>query len=165
VVAIGTADQVLGSNLPPLVNTVKVGTAHAFGTTWNVKDSWSADGYQDYACVEPASASTSDPCDRPLGNGISVQIFSEPAPDVFISAYVGYRADIRMNDGTVFHAFMLDVPAVTGGTVAVFALEGAGSGRLIYHLGDGRIYEGPRVRWPDLGQVIGDGSFPPPDTP
>jgi len=161
-VAIGDHGQILGSNLPPLVNTVKVGTVRAFGTTWNVKDSWAADGGFDVACVEPASASTSDPCDRPLGGGTSVQIFQTPVPATFVSV-LGGRVGIRMDDGTVLQALKFRIPG-SGSFVAVFALEGGGTGRLIYHFDGDKVYEGPRVEWPDLGQVIGDGSFPPPDT-
>jgi hypothetical protein len=46
-----------------------------------------------------------------------------------------------------------------GNVVAVFALEGGGSGRLIYHFDGDKVYEGPRVELPDLGQVVGHGSF------
>lgn len=74
--------------------------------------------------------------------------------------------DVVSDDGTVFHAVMLPVPE-RGGSVAVVALEGSGRGRFAYHLTDGKIDEGRRpeahVQWPDLGQVTGEGSFPPPD--
>jgi len=159
VVAIGGDGAILGSNLPPLVNTVQVATVRAFGTTWNVKDSSAADGYFDVACVEPAEAPSSDPCERPLGDGPNIQTFNEPVPAVFVSVFAGVDGvDIQTDDGTVFHALMF------GNVVAVFALEGGGSGRLIYHFDGDKVHEGPRVEWRDLGQAIGDGSFPPPDT-
>jgi hypothetical protein len=55
-----------------------------------------------------------------------------------------------------------------GGSVVVIALEGEGHGRLVYHLSDGSTDEGRRpeaqISWPDIGQVIGSGSFPAPGT-
>jgi hypothetical protein len=74
----------------------------------------------------------------------------------------GVWVAISMNDGTVLHALRLGIPGSSDRYVAVFALEGGGPGRLIYHVVGQRIYEGPHLRWPDLGQVAGDGSFPPP---
>lgn len=64
-----------------------------------------------------------------------------------------------MNDGTVIPALLLGTP---GACVAVWALEGEGSGNVIYHFDYGTgLHEGARVHWSDLGQVVGDGSFHP----
>ena len=85
---------------------------------------------------------------------------------MFVTQSVGDidAIDLRADDGTVFHAVML--PVGRGGMVAVFALEGEGRGRFVYYF-DGKTDQGRRpeaqVEWPDLGQVIGHGSFPPPD--
>ena len=72
------------------------------------------------------------------------------------------------DDGTVFHALMIPDhrPGSRAGSVAVVALEGGGQGRLVYHMSGGRTDQGRRpeahITWPDLGQVIGNGSFPRP---
>ena len=45
-------------------------------------------------------------------------------------------------------------PGRNGAAVAVFVLEGAGSGRLIYHYSDNgaeHVYKGPTVGWPAPG--------------
>ncbi len=168
VTAIGPDGSVLGSNLPPLVNTARVGTVQAFGTTWTVKRSTAADGYWAATCVEPAATATLAPCERAPGDGLLVQAIDGRNPAVFVTEEVGdtiTAIELLADDGRVFHAVM--VP--TGrGSVAVIALEGAGSGRLVYHLSDGQTDQGRRpeaqVAWPDLGQVIGNGSFPPPGT-
>jgi hypothetical protein len=168
VTALGPDGSVLGSNLPPLVNTDRVGTVQAFGTTWAVKRSTAADGFSAASCVEPAATGTLDPCERGPGGGLLVQTIDGRSPAVFVTEYVGDNVtaiELLADDGRVFHAVM--VPAGAG-RVAVIALEGAGHGRLVYHLNDGSTDEGRRpaaqVSWPDLGQVIGNGSFPPPDT-
>jgi hypothetical protein len=172
VVAIGADGDVLGSNLPPLVHTKRAGSVRAFGTTWNVEASWDASGYYQAACVEPAATgSAPDPCERGFGGGVQVQTFGGPSPAVFVSQVVGdpvEAIDVVSDDGTVFHAVMLPVPLPQGGgRVAVVALEGGGRGRFVYHLTDGMTDQGrrpeARVEWPDLGQVTGHGSFPPPD--
>ena len=165
--AIGADGEILGSSLPPLVDTELVGTVRAFGTKWAVKRSTAADGHWASSCVEPAAtASALTPCQRGPGGGVSVQHFDEPRPSVFVTQSVGDidAIDLRADDGTVFHAVML--PVGRGGMVAVFALEGEGRGRFVYYF-DGKTDQGRRpeaqVEWPDLGQVIGHGSFPPPD--
>jgi hypothetical protein len=170
VVAIGTDGEVLGSNLPPLVNTERVGTVRAFGTTWTVKLSTTADGGWPSTCVEPAATDSLAPCERGPGGGVSVQSSDGQSPSAFVTQVVGRPAvaiDVRSDDGTVFHAVILPRQG-SGWQVAVVALEGGGRGRFVYHLTDGRTDQGRRpethVEWPDLGQVIGDGSFPPPDT-
>ena len=168
--AIGADGKLLGSNLPPLVDTQRVGTVHGFGSTWVVKESTSADGYWSSTCVEPeADASTSRPCEQGPGGGMLVQTFQAPNPAVFVTQGVGDNVgaiDVRADDGRVFHAVMLPYQ---GGFVAVVALDGAGQGRFVYSLTDGRTDQGLRpeaqVAWPDLGQVIGAGSFPPPEKP
>ena len=165
--ALGADGKVLGSNLPPLADTQRVGTVRGFGSTWVVKESTSADGYWSSTCVEPAAdASTSRPCEQAPGGGMLVQTFAEPNPAVFVTQGVGDNVgaiDVRADDGRVFHAVMLPHQ---GGFVAVVALDGAGQGRFVYSLTDGRTDQGLRpeaqVSWPDLGQVIGAGSFPPP---
>jgi len=166
VLAIGADGKVLGSTLPPLVNTERVGTVRAFGRTWTVKRSTAADGAWGATCVEPAATSTPVPCDRGPGGGMLVQSFDEASPAVFVTQGVGdivEAIDVRADDGTLYHAVMLPL---RDGSVTVVALEGGGRGRFVYYLNDGRIEEGQtpaaRVEWPDLGQVIGDGSFPPP---
>ena len=168
VLAIGADGKVLGSTLPPLVNTERVGTVRAFGSTWTVKQSTAADGAWAATCVEPAATSTPEPCDHAPGGGTLVQGFDEPSPAVFVTQGVGdivEAIDVRADDGTLYHAVML--PMGDGSVVGVVALEGGGRGSFVYHLADGRIDEGrrpaARVEWPDLGQAIGDGSFPPPD--
>ena len=175
VVAIGTDGEVLGSNLPPLVNTERVGTVRAFGTTWTVKLSTSSDGYWESTCVEPTATDSLAPCERGPGGGVLVQGSDGPSPSVFVTQFVagtGDAVDVRSDDGTLFHAVMLPVRrqgSITSDQVAVVALEGGGRGRFVYHLTDGTTYQVPppevHVEWPDLGQVIGEGSFPPPDTP
>ena len=165
--ALGADGKVLGSNLPPLADTQRVGTVRGFGSTWVVKESTSADGYWSSTCVEPAAdASTSRPCEQAPGGGMLVQTFAEPNPAVFVTQGVGDNVgaiDVRADDGRVFHAVMLPHQ---GGFVAVVALDGAGQGSFVYSLTDGRTDQGLRpeaqVSWPDLGQVIGAGSFPPP---
>ena len=45
-------------------------------------------------------------------------------------------------------------PAWNNAAVAVFVLEGTGSGRLIYHYSDNgaeHVYKGPAVGWPAPG--------------
>ncbi|MEO8424852.1 MAG: hypothetical protein ABI595_13205 [Actinomycetota bacterium] len=166
VVAKGADGKVLGTNAPPLVATTQVGTIRAFGTTWSVKYTSTADGYDGVGCVEPAAGATRAPCKRPLGGGPDVQTFDAPVPATFVSLFAGVTSvEVRANDGTVFPAVKVDVPWSNGGYVAVIALEGGGSGRLIYHFNGDKVYDGPRVRWPGLGQVIGKGSFPPPQRP
>jgi hypothetical protein len=168
VVAIGADGETLGSNLPPLVNTERVGTVRAFGTTWTVKLSTAADGFSASTCVELAATDTLDPCERGPGGGALVQSFDGPSPAVFVTQFVGdsvQAIDVQADGGTMFHAVMLPSGG-TGGKVAVVALEGGDRGRFIFHLSDGRTDQGRRpeahMEWPDLGQVIGDGSFPPP---
>jgi hypothetical protein len=168
VLAIGADGEILGSTLPPLVDTEQVGTVRAFGTTWAVKLSTTADGFAGATCVEPAATSTLDSCDRGAGSGTVVQSFDEPTPAVFVTQGVGNGVeaiDVRSDDGGLYHAVM--IPLGDGSVVAVIALEGGARGRFVYHLTDGTIDEGrrpaARVEWPDLGQAIGDGSFPPPD--
>jgi hypothetical protein len=172
VVAIGPDGSVLGSNLPPLVHTEKVGSVHAFGTTWTVKLSTAADGYYGSTCVEPAATSTLRPCERGWGGGLLVQTSDGPHPSVFVTESVGNivtAVDVLADDGTVFHAVMIPDhrQGSLAGSVAVVALEGGGQGRLVYHMSGGRTDQGRRpeaqVKWPDLGQVIGNGSFPPPN--
>ena len=75
-VAVGHDGTILGSTVSPLVQSLRVGTLRAFGARWRVKDSRSANGWHAQACVEPTSAPTSQPCDRPLGGGLFVQTFS-----------------------------------------------------------------------------------------
>jgi hypothetical protein len=173
VVAIGMDGEVLGSTLPPLVNTERVGTVRAFGTAWTVKFSTSADGSWASTCVEPAATDRAtdslDPCERGPGGGMLVQSSDGQNPSVFVTQFVGDDVgaiDVQGDDGTVFHAVMLPHRG-SGGKVAVVALEGEGEGRFVYYLTDGRIDQGRRpeahVQWPDLGQVIGDGSFPSPN--
>ena len=89
VVAIGSGGQVLGSNLPPLVHTERVGTVDAFGETWAVKLSTDADGYSPTSCVEPAATSTLQPCERGPGGGLLVQTSDGPHPAVFVTESVG----------------------------------------------------------------------------
>lgn len=166
VLAIGADGGVLGSNLPPLVDTERIGTVDAFGTTWIVKDSTSADGFSSSTCVEPAGNGPGlNPCERGWGGGLLVQTFDGPNPAVFISQGVGDLVgaiDLQADDGKVFHAVML--PNGRDEFVAVVALEGEGGGRFVYSLTDGRTDEGGHIEWSDLGQVVGDGSFLPPDT-
>ena len=166
VVAIDAEGTVLGSNLPPLVDSERVGTVRAFGGTWNVKLSNAADGFPPTSCVEPSASGSRAPCERVVGNGVSVQTFREPEPAVFVTKSVGDivgAIDLVSDDGRVFHAVMLPV---RGSWVAVIALEGSGRGRFVYHLTDGRVDEGrrpaARVEWSNVGQVIGEGSFLPP---
>ncbi len=163
-VALGADGEILGSTLPPLVDTELVGTVRAFGTNWAVKRSTAADGYWAASCVEPAAtASALTPCERGPGGGKSVQRFDEPGPAVFVTQPVGDidAIDLRADDGRVFPAVML--PVGRGRFVAVIALEGRGRGRFVYYF-DGRIDRGRTyVEWPDLGQVIGEGSFLPAD--
>ena len=153
-VAVGHDGTILGSTLPPLVQSMQVGTLRTSGARWRVKDSRSADGYDAHACVEPSSAPTSPPCARPLGGGLSVQTFSEPVPASFLSVDVSsdIRLEIRMHDGTTLQPVRF--PAWNGAAVAVFVLEGTGSGRLIYHYSDNgaeHVYKGPAVGWPAHG--------------
>lgn len=172
VLAIGTDGEILGSNLPPLVDTKRVGTVRAFGTTWTVKISAAADGFWASPCVEPAATGTLSPCERGPGGGVLVQSSDGPRPSVFVTQVVGDNVgaiDVQADDGTVYHAVMVPAPrqgSVAGWVLAVVALEGGGRGRFVYHLTDGKTDEGRRpeahVEWPDLGQVIGEGSFPPP---
>ena len=165
-VAIGSNDEVLGSNFPPLVDTKQVGTVRAFGTTWNVMISRDAQGYLPATCVEPATTGSSQgPCERGWGGGLLVQSFDQPSPAAFVTQFVGVEGvDVVADDGRLFHAVM--VPVRGGGSVAVVALEGGGSGRLIYHMTGGKTDEGLRpeahIEWTEHGQVIGAGSFPPP---
>jgi hypothetical protein len=162
VVAFGTDGEVLFSSLPPLVDTERVGTVEAFGTTWAVKTSTAADGYWGTSCVEPAAKSTLDPCERGWGGGMLVQTFETPVPAVFVTQGVGDidAIDVVTEDGRSYPAVML--PGNGGGFVAVVALEGAGEGRFVYWY-DGKVDEGrrpeARVEWFDVGQVIGGGSF------
>ena len=171
VLAIGAYGEVLGSNLPPLVNTDRVGTVRAFGTTWTVKVSTAADGYWASTCVQPAATSTLGPCKRGPGGGLNVQSSDGQSPSVFVTEFVGDNVgaiDVEADDGRVFHAVMVPIRhhGSVVGSVAVAALQGGGRGRLVYHLTDGSTDQGLRpeaqVVWPDLGQVIGNGSFPPP---
>jgi hypothetical protein len=172
--AIGADGKLLGSNLPPLVHTVRVGTVNAFGTTWTVKLSSDADGNSPSTCIEPAETSTLRPCDRPPGGGGPYLQSSTGQPaSVFVTQAVGNTVqgvDLQADGGTVFHAVMVPISPgdYTAGNVAVVALEGGGRGRFVYHLSGGGTDEGRRpeahVSWPDLGQVIGNGSFPPPGT-
>lgn len=172
VLAIGTDGEILGSNLPPLVDTKRFGTVRAFGTTWTVKVSTSADGSGASPCVEPAATGTLSPCERGPGGGVLVQSSDGPSPAVFVTQVVGDNVgaiDVLADDGTVYHAVMIQIrlDGSVVGSVAVVALEGGGRGRFVYHLTDGTTDEGRRpaahLEWPDLGQEIGDGSFPPPD--
>jgi hypothetical protein len=154
-----------------MVHTERVGTVRAFGTTWAVKFSTSADGFWATTCVQPAATSTLNPCEHGPGDGLKVQSSDVPSPSVFITQAVGdiVRAvDLYADDGRVFHAVM--VPIRRHGSVvehvAVVALEGGGQGRFVYHMSSGRTDPGRRPEahfaWQDLGQVIGGGSFPPP---
>ena len=168
VLAYGADGAVLGSNVPPLTDTRKVGTVDAFGTTWTVKISTAADGYWAATCVEPqGDGSPLIACERGWGGGMRVQTFDGPDPAVFVTQSVGSSLDaidLQTDDGRVFHAVML--PTGFGGFVAVVALEGSGRGRFVYSMKDGRTDDGRRpeahVEWQDIGQAIGDGSFLPP---
>ena len=168
VLAYGAEGTVLGSNVPPLTDTQKVGTVDAFGATWIVKISTAGDGYWPSTCVEPAGeASPLSACERGWGGGALVQTFDGPDPAVFVTQGVGDLVgaiDVQSDDGRVFHAVM--VPTRKGGNVAVVALEGSGSGRFVYSLTDGRTDEGRRpeaqVEWQDVGQGTAGGSFAPP---
>ena len=158
VIGYGADGEVLYSSFPPLTDTERVGTVRAFGTTWAVKSSSAADGYWGTSCVEPAATSTLDPCQRGWGGGLLVQTFETPAPAVFVTQGVGVvGVDVLTDDGLRYPAMM--VPS-GGGSVAVAPLEGAGEGRFVYQMSDGRVDEGHRpeahVEWPDVGQVIGD---------
>ena len=165
---IGPNDSGPGIDLPASANTTRAGTLRAFGTTWNVKVSRAATGYYAVSCVEPATTdSASRRCERHRPDRVSVQTFDQPSPAVFVSQVVGdnVRAiDVLADDGRVFHGVMVGMRG--GGSVAVVALEGGGSGRLVYHLKDGSTDRGrgreAHVAWTDQGQVIGAGSFPPP---
>ena len=153
-VAVGHDGTILGSTVSPLVQSLRVGTLRAFGARWLVKDSQSANGWHAQACVEPPSAPTSQPCDRRLGGGLFVQTFSEPVPASFLSVDVSsdIRLEIRMRNGT--RLLPVRFPAWNNAAVAVFVLEGTGSGRLIYHYSDNgaeKVYKGPAVRWPSPG--------------
>ena len=153
-VAVGHDGTILGSTVSPLVQSLRVGTLRAFGARWLVKDSRSANGWHAQACVEPTSAPTSQPCDRRLGGGLFVQTFSEPVPASFLSVDVSsdIRLEIRMRNGT--RLLPVRFPAWNDAAVAVFVLEGTGSGRLIYHYSDNgaeHVYKGPAVRWPAPG--------------
>jgi hypothetical protein len=174
VVAIGAGGQVLGSNLPTLEHSRWVGTVHAFGTTWLVELSTSPDGYWVGTCVTPQAARPSllqVPCRRAPGGRPNVQSSDGRHPSALVTTKVDdsvQAVDVIANVGTVFHAVMLPIRnhGTDAGNVAVIALEGGGQGRLVYHLGGGRT-DGGRTRsadvtWPNLGQVIGPGSFPPP---
>jgi len=165
---IGPNDSGPGIDLPASANTTRVGTLRAFGTTWNVKVSRAPTGYYAVSCVGPATTGSGPRrCERHRPDRVSVQTFDRPSPAAFISQVVGENVraiDVVADDGRVFHAVM--VPVRGGGFVAVVALEGGGSGRLVYHLTDGSIDQGrgqeAHVEWTDQGQVIGAGSFPPP---
>ena len=153
-VGVGHDGTILGSTVSPLVQWLRVGTLRAFGALWRVKDSRSANGWHAQACVEPTSAPTSQPCDRRLGGGLFVQTFGQPVPASFLSVDVGsdIRPVIRMHDGTTLKPVRF--PAWNGAAVAVFILEGVGSGRLLYHYSDNgieHVYKGPAVRWPAPG--------------
>ena len=158
VVAIGTDGEVLYSSLPPFTDTERVGTVHAFGTTWAVKLSTAADGYWGTTCVEPAATSTLDPCERGVGR-------RHARPDVRSAGARGVRhTGPGCRRGRRRDRRRPEYPAVmfpTGGgsSVAVVALEGAGEGRFVYQY-DGKVDEGrrpeARVEWTDVGQVIGD---------
>lgn len=172
VLAIGADGEVLGSSLPPIVETERVGTVRAFGTTWTVKLSTDADGFWASSCVEPAATGTLGPCERGPGGGSLVQSSDGQSPSVFVTAAVGDNVesiDVQADDGAVYHAVMVPIrnQGSVAGWVAVVALEGGGRGRFVYHLTDGTTDDGRRpgahVEWPDLGQVIGEGSFPPPE--
>jgi hypothetical protein len=163
VAALDTDGAVLGSNLPPATGLEQVGTLRAFGATWNVKLSSSTDGYVGAACVRPVSSTSTRPCERGFGNGAPLQTFDGPHPAVFVSQIVGDNVvsiDVEAADGTLFHTVRL--PLQGGGFVAVTALQGQGRGRFVYHLNDGTVDRGSPLTWPDLGQVIGSGSFQPP---
>ncbi|HSL78011.1 MAG TPA: hypothetical protein VK867_13785 [Candidatus Limnocylindrales bacterium] len=158
VVAFGTDGEVLFSSLPPLTDTERVGTVRAFGATWAVKLSTAADGYWGATCVEPAATSTLEPCERGWGDGSLVQTFETPVPAVFVTQYQGVDAiDVVTDDGRRYPAVM--IPTGEGASVAVVALEGAGTGRFVYQY-DGKIDEGrrpeARVEWSDVGQATGD---------
>ncbi len=154
-VAVGHDGTILGSTVSPLVQSLRVGSLRAFGARWLVKDSQSANGWHAEACVEPASAPTSQPCDRPLGGGVSVQTFSQPVPASFLSVAIGSDtwAEIRMRNGTRLRPVRF--PSWNNAAVAVFVLEGSGSGRLLYHWtnanGKHGVYKGLVVRWPAPG--------------
>ena len=153
-VAVDTNGEILGSTVSPLAQSLRVGTLRAFGVRWEVKDSRSANGWHAQACVEPAAAPTSQPCDRRLGGGLYVQTFSQPVPASFLSVDVSndIRLEIRMHDGTTLQPVRF--PAWNNAAVAVFVLEGTGSGRLIYHYSDNgaeHVYKGPAVGWPAPG--------------
>ncbi len=152
-VAFDATGEILGSTISPLVRSVPAGTLRAFGTTWRVKDSRSANGWHAQGCVEPPSVPTSQPCELPLGGGLLVQTFSEPVPASFLAVSAGgdIRTEIRMPDGTVLQPIRF--PSWRGSAVDVFVLGGAGSGRLVYryHNHGPREYEGPTVRWPNQG--------------
>ena len=162
VVAIGTDGEVLFSSLPPLTDSERVGTVRAFGTTWAVKLSTAANGYWQTTCVEPAATSTLDPCERPWGGGTLVQTFETPVPAVFVTQHVGVVAvDVVTDDDRRYPAVMVPIPGARGGgSVAVVALEGAGEGRFVYQMSNGKVDEGRRpeagVEWSDVGQVIGN---------
>ena len=69
-VAVGHDGTILGSTVSPLVQSLRVGSLRAFGARWLVKDSRSANGWHAQACVEPASAPTSQPCESEAGRRV-----------------------------------------------------------------------------------------------
>ena len=154
-VAVGHDGTILGSTVSPLVHSLRVGALRAFGARWRVKDSRSANGWHAQACVEPSSAPTSQPCDRPLGGGLYVQTFSQPVAASFLSVDSSSDtwAEIRMRNGT--RLLPVGFPSWNNAAVAVFVLEGSGSGRVLYHWTNGNgkhgVYKGPVVRWPAPG--------------
>jgi len=149
-VAVADDGRILDSNLGPLVRSTRVGTLSAFGTRWRVEEWETQNGDSGQACVEPASAAASGPCDRPLGGGLAVQTFSGPVPASFLAVGVGgVEPELRMRDGSTLHPQRF--VATNGVQVDVFVLEGSGSGRLVYRYNNGsgeHIYKGPVVRWP-----------------
>jgi hypothetical protein len=155
VVAYGTDGEVLYSSLPPLTDTVRVGTVRAFGTTWAVKLSTAADGDWGASCVEPAATSTLEPCERAWGDGSLVQTFEKPVPAVFATVGQGVEeVDVITDEGRRYPSVM--IPTDGGGSIAVVALEEAGEGRFVYRW-DGKVHRGRKtLRWTDVGQVIGN---------
>ena len=152
-VAVDVTATILGSTISPLVRSLPVGTLRAFGARGRSRTRGARTGGTPRACVEPPSAPTSQPCELPLGGGLLVQTFSEPVPASFLAVSVGgdIRTEIRMPDGTLLQPIRF--PSWNDAAVDVFVLEGAGSGRLIYHYQNHgpRVYEGPTVRWPNQG--------------
>jgi hypothetical protein len=84
-----------------------------------------------------------------------VHTFSQPVPASFLSVDSSSDTwtEIRMRNGT--RLLPVRFASWNNAAVAVFVLEGSGSGRVLYHWTNGNgkhgVYKGPVVRWPAPG--------------